>query len=244
MSVRRFGVALLLAASLALPAVAQTAPGPDRAAIEKIVREYIVANPEILVEAMAELERRQDAQRQAAAKAALVERRAELLSDPVTPPGGNPQGDVTIVEFFDYHCGYCKQVHPTVKAVVAADRNVRVVYKELPILSESSRVAALGALAAARQGKYPEMHAALMETRGEITRERLMAVARDLRLDATRLERDMADPALAARIEANLSLARALGVTGTPAFVIGNRVVPGAIDAETMRKAIADARRG
>ena len=229
---------------LALAPVAHAESTLDKAAIEKIVREYLVRNPEVLVEALQEYERRQNVEKDERAKAALTKYRGELTSDALAPVGGNPKGDVTIVEFFDYNCGYCRRAHPTVKSVVSSDGKIRVVHKQFPILSEESKVAARMALAAAKQGKYFEMHNALMEARGQISAPVMAQIVADLKLDAQRLTKDMDDPAIAAHIEKIATLARALGVNGTPAFVIGNQLIPGAVDADTMKAAIAKARKG
>ncbi|HEX2889432.1 DsbA family protein [Vineibacter terrae] len=238
---------LIALALVALPAVAsaQTSPPPpDREAIEKIVREYLMKNPEVIIEAVQELEKRQASARDQASQQAISQRKAELISDPGTPVGGNPDGDVTIVEFFDYHCGYCKRAHPTMQSVVKADSKIRIAYKQMPILTPNSRVAAAGALAAARQGKYMEMHNALMEARGELTKDRVIQIAAGIKLDTAKLEKDMAAPEIAQQIDRSLELAKALGIDGTPAFVIGNKLIPGAVDASTIRAAVADARKG
>jgi protein-disulfide isomerase len=147
-----------------------------------------------------------------------------------------------VVEFFDYNCGYCKRAGANVKKALGDDGNARLVYKELPILSESSKVAAVAALAAARQGKYAQMHEALMGARGALDQARIMGIASDLKLDMAKLQKDMADPAIEAAIQKNLALAAALGVNGTPGFVIGDKLIPGAVDADVLKKAIADAR--
>lgn len=239
--------ALLFACLLALPALAQTAPQTgtpsDRAAIEKIVREYLLQNPEVIIEAMNELRRRQELAAAEMAKQAMAAHRQELFEDPATPVGGNAKGDVTVVEFFDYHCGYCKQAHEPVLTLLREDRNVRFVYKELPILMPESRIAAAAALAAAKQGKYVELHNALMAAQGKLTRDRVLALARDQKLDLARLERDMESAEIQQAIDRNLELASALGVDGTPAFVIADQLVPGALDAEQLRDLVAHARR-
>jgi protein-disulfide isomerase len=235
-------VAVLAAFALAPLAHAQSTP--DKAAIEKIIKEYLIANPEVLVEALQEYERRQTVEKDERAKAALAKRRDELNGDPLTPVGGNPKGDVTIVEFFDYNCGYCRRAHPTVKSVVAGDGKIRVVHKQFPILSEESKIAARMALAAHKQGKYFEVHNALMEARGQISAERMAQIIADLKLDAQRLTKDMEDPAITAHLEQSADLARALGVNGTPAFIIGSQLIPGAVDADTMKAAVAKARKG
>lgn len=235
---------LLALALIALPvaASAQTPP-PDREAIEKIVREYLMKNPEVIIEAVQELEKRQVTARNQAAEQAIVQRKADLINDPGSPVGGNPDGDVTIVEFFDYHCGYCKRAHPTMASVIKTDPKIRIAYKQMPILTPNSRVAAAGALAAAKQGKFKEMHNALMEARGEITKDRVMQIAATLKLDADKLAKDMAAPDVTQQIDRSLELAKALGIDGTPAFVIGNKVIPGAVDAATIHAAVEEARR-
>ena len=130
-----------------------------------------MANPEVLVEAMQELERKQDSQRDTVAQKAIQENQSALLRDPDSPIAGNPDGDVTIVEFSDYQCPYCKRAHAAVKSVVAADGKVKLVYKDLPILGEPSRIAALAALASRAQGKHLALHDALMEFSGKLDRD-------------------------------------------------------------------------
>ena len=221
-----------------------TASSPDKAALGKAIREYLIANPEVLVEAMQELERKQDSQRDSQAGKAIQEHREGLLNDPESPITGNPQGDVTIVEFSDYQCPYCKRAHAAVKSVLAADGKVRLVFKDLPILGEPSRIAALAALAARAQNKHLAMHNALMEFTGKLDRDKIMEIAGSVGLDVAQLQKDMEDPKLKAIIERNMELASALGVRGTPAFVIGKQFVPGAVDASTLKQMIADARKG
>jgi len=230
----------------ALPerAAASVVATPDKVALGKSIREYLMANPEVLVEAMQELERKQDSQRDTQASKAIQEHREGLLSDPESPIAGNPQGDVTIVEFSDYQCPYCKRAHAAVKSVLAADGKVRLVFKDLPILGEPSRIAALAALAAKAQNKHLAMHNALMEFGGKLDRDKIMEIAGSVGLDVAQLQKDMDDPKLKAMIERNMELAQALGVRGTPAFVIGKQFVPGAVDAGTLKQMIADARKG
>jgi protein-disulfide isomerase len=228
------------------PALAQapTSPSsPDRAAIEKIVREYLLKNPEVLVEAMDELRRRQEVAASEASKQAIGAYRKDLLEDEATPVGGNVKGDVTLVEFFDYHCGYCKQVHEPMQTLMREDKNLRVVYKEMPILSPESRIAAAGALAARKQGKYVEMHNALMSARGKLTKDRVLAVAKEQKLDVAKLEKDMELPEIQAALNRNLQLAQQLGVDGTPAFIIGDQFAPGALPIEQLRAMVAQARK-
>jgi protein-disulfide isomerase len=216
---------------------------PDKAALGKSIREYLIANPEVLVEAMQELERKQDSQRDSAAQKAISENQNELLRDPDSPVAGNPSGDVTVVEFSDYQCPYCKRAHSAVKSVVAADGKVKIIFKDLPILGEPSRIAALAALASSAQGKHLAFHNALMEYNGKIDRDKIMEIAGSVGLDVAKLQKDMEDPKLKQIIDRNLALASALGVRGTPAFVIGNQFVPGAVDADALKQLIADARK-
>ncbi len=216
---------------------------PDKAALGKSIREYLMANPEVLVEAMQELERKQDSQRDSVAQKAIQENQSALLRDPDSPTAGNPDGDVTIVEFSDYQCPYCKRAHAAVKSVVAADGKVKVVYKDLPILGEASRIAALAALASRAQGKHLAFHDALMAYSGKIDRDKIMEIAGSVGLDVAQLQKAMDDPKLKQIIERNMTLASALGVRGTPAFVVGNQFVPGAVDADALKQLIADARK-
>jgi protein-disulfide isomerase len=223
---------------------AAPAPTGDKAALGKAIREYLIANPEVLVEAMQELERKQDSQHDSAAQKAISENHAQLVSDPESPIAGNPNGDVTIVEFSDYQCPYCKRAHGAVKSVLAADSKVKLVFKDLPILGEPSRIAALAALASRTQNKHLALHNALMEYPGKLDRDKIMEIARSVGLDVAQLQKDMDDPKLKEIIDRNMALASQLGVRGTPAFVIGKQFVPGAVDADTLKQLIADARKG
>lgn len=215
----------------------------DRTALGKSIREYLLANPEVLVEAMQELERKQDSQRDAVAQKGVKENQNELYSDADSPVGGNPNGDVVMVEFNDYQCPYCKRAHQVVKSVTGADGKVKIIYKDLPILGEASRIAALAALAAIKQGKHLALHNALMEFTGKLDRDKILEIASSVGLDRAQLEKDMEDPKLKQIIERNMMLASALGIRGTPAFVVGKQFVPGAIDAATLKQLIADARK-
>jgi protein-disulfide isomerase len=228
-----------------MPSQLATAPAMtgDKAALGKQIREYLIANPEVLVEAMQELERKQDSQQNTAAQKAIQENHAALVSDPDSPIAGNPNGDVTIVEFSDYQCPYCKRTHPAVKALLESDSKVKLVFKDLPILGEPSRIAALAALAARAQHKHLAFHNALMEFNGKIDRDKIMEIAGSVGLDVAQLQKAMDDPKLKQIIERNMTLASALGVRGTPAFVVGNQFVPGAVDADALKQLIADARK-
>lgn len=237
----------LLAA--AAPVSAQTAVQPaawaiapeQRAAFEQIIREYLLNHPHIINEAQQILQVRSEMERGERAKAALLAQRDALERDSSAPVAGNPQGDVTVVEFFDYACGYCKRAAPALEALKAADANVRVVYKEFPILGPGSVTAARAALAAQRQGKYAAMHQALMKAESmDDAAVRAAAVAAGL--DWARLSADMETPEIMQMIVRNQELATALAIGGTPAFVVGERLVPGAVSTEALAALVAEER--
>jgi protein-disulfide isomerase len=234
-----FGTGWLASSASAQRAVSE----PELDEFEQRVRDYLLKNPEVIMEALQVLQERQRAAEAETLKRTIAERGAEILNDPAAPVGGNPSGDVTLVEFFDYNCPYCRRVAPTVNELIEDDPDLRLVYKEFPILGPGSEFAARAALAAERQNKYGLFHEALMNANEQITEDSVLAIARQVGLDVDRLTRDMADPAIAAAIARNQALANALGITGTPSFVIGDRVVPGAVDRSTLEGLITRARR-
>ena len=211
--------------------------------IERKIRDYLMNNPEVIVEAMQRYEARQRADRVKAVRKLIVERADELLRDPATPVAGNPDGDVSLVEFFDYNCPYCRRVSPDMMKLEGSDSKLRIVYKEFPILGPNSMFAAKAALAAHRQGKYVELHRALMTGRGTVTKKSVLRTAKKLALDIRQLEKDMEDPKIDASLKRNIALAAELGINGTPAFVIGKEIVPGAIDFAALQQLVAKARR-
>ena len=237
-------VCALLAVALPCSITAAEITPEQRQAIEGIIHDYLMHNPDVLIEALRAAEDK--ANRDADAKAALVlkDRRDEVFDDPATPVGGNPQGDVTIVEFFDYRCPYCKQVQPSLQALLDQDHNLRFIYKEMPVLGAPSVTAAHAALAARLQGKYEAFHAAMMATKGQITDDVVYQVAGSVGLDVDRLKRDMATPEIDRALKANLALANALDIRGTPGFIIGDHIVPGAIDLDALKDLVASARKG
>lgn len=226
------------------PARGAEIPAAQREAIEGIIHDYLLKNPDVLIEAIRSAEDKLNREADAKAVTALDDRHNEIFDDPTTPIGGNPQGDVTIVEFFDYRCPYCKQVLPSLQALLKEDHQLRFVYKEMPVLGPASVVAAHAALAAQQQGKYEEFHVAMMATKGQITEETVYKVAGSVGLDVARLKQDMAAPAIEHALKANLALAEALNIRGTPGFIIGKHIVPGALDLEALKSMIADARKG
>ncbi|MGZ9190337.1 MAG: DsbA family protein, partial [Nitrospira sp.] len=161
--------------------------------------------------------------------------------DPTSPVSGNPSGDITVVEFFDYRCGYCKRVAGAVTQLQKDDSRVRVVYKDFPILGEASELAAKAALASNAQGKHQAFHEALLAAKGEMTKESILTVAGEVGLDTKRLEADMTKPEWQQVIDRNRALAKDLGISGTPGFIVGTELVPGALDVNGLKELIARA---
>jgi protein-disulfide isomerase len=215
----------------------------QRQAIEAIIHDYLMKNPEVLLEALQAAEDQVKSETKDKVAKALRERRREIFDDPATPVGGNPKGDVSLVEFFDYRCPYCKQVQPALQALLGEDRQLRFVYKELPVLGRESVVAARAALAARFQGKYEAFHSALMASKGHLGEDAVYKLAASVGLDVERLKRDMGSSEIERSLKANLDLADALEIHGTPGFVVGDQIVPGAIDLPAMKQLIADARK-
>jgi protein-disulfide isomerase len=240
MDMRRMAIGMGLAglAGLAIGvAGVRAADKPlDRAAIERIVHDYILAHPEILPEAMERL------QAQAAGKAIGTES-AALRTPFAGAWAGNPSGDVTLVMFSDYSCGYCKASAPVIAKLLREDPKLKVVWREIPVLGPQSEVAARTALGAAKLGHYPAFHQALFSG-GRPDAQGLAAAAHAAGLDRGALEKAAAGEDVTRELQANLALAGRLGIGGTPAFVVGNRLLPGAVGHDALAAAIAEARRG
>lgn len=246
-SFRRPMAAALAAAALALclpAAAAEPLTAEQKAAVQAIVRDYIMQHPEVVLEALQAMDARQKAEERQAAQAALVEHRQALERSAGDPVLGNPDGDVTIVEFFDYQCGYCKTMMGPLLELVRADGRIRLVLKEFPILGPDSVTAAKASLAAMRQDRYEPFHLTLMGLRGRLSESAIWQAAAEAGLDVARLRRDMADPAIEARINANYELAQALRIEGTPAFTIGGQLVPGAAPKDHLAALVKQVRDG
>ena len=247
MAFRRTSVVagLIIALVVGLCVAVRAGEAPDasrRQEIEKIIREYLLAHPEVVTKALQEAERReQEAQRKRAAEA-IRAHLAELTQDPGSPVGGNPQGRVTIVEFFDYQCGYCKREAVELKTLLQTDSDIRLVYKDLPILGPASVFAARAALAAQKQGKHEALHAALMAASQKLTDQEVLRIVAQVGLDAAKLEKDMADPSVSQALDRNFQLQRALNIQGTPALIVGTELIPGAASLETLKALVARAR--
>ncbi|HEY3196675.1 MAG TPA: DsbA family protein [Nitrospirales bacterium] len=238
-------VALMGALLLSSPLPAEESPYADPAwqqAVEKAVESYIRSHPEVIEQTLQSLEAKRQTEELVRVKAVIADRQNELLNDPTSPVSGNLKGDVTVVEFFDYRCGFCKRVAPAVTQLQKDDPRVRVVYKDLPILGEASETATKAALASRAQGKHQAFHEALMASKEDLSQEKVLKIAAEVGLDATKIQADMANPDYEAVIERNRALARGLGIGGTPAFVIGNEFVPGTMDLNAMKELVARVR--
>lgn len=217
----------------------------QRKGIEAIIKDYLVKNPEVLQEAIAEGEKRQLETQRLAQSAALKESREALLNSPNDVVAGNPSGDVTMVEFFDYNCGYCRKALSDVQALIKADPKLRVVIKDFPVLGPESVEASQVAVAVKQQlkgDKLFEYHQKLLETKGRVNGARAVEVAKALGVDVAKLQKDMAGPEVKAVLTENRALGDKLGLSGTPAFVIGDEIIPGAVGVEPIRKTITDVR--
>jgi protein-disulfide isomerase len=238
-SVRQRAVAVLVgvAASILVAGGGASADEPKltQQDIEKIVRDYLLREPEVLAEAFRRLQQRQSAAAQTKSKQAIRDHQNALFSDRTSPVEGNAQGKVIIVEFFDYRCVHCRNVASTIDQLISSNASVRVIYKNFPVLGEPSVLAARAAVAAQQQGGWPKLHRALLAYDGDFSVESLAALGASVGLDSTKLKTDMMSPATDQALQANLTLAAALGLDATPSFVIGDRVIRGALSAEAFQ---------
>jgi protein-disulfide isomerase len=260
---------LLLGAVLAIgkhpvpPATAQTAGAPPPAAqvtpvaskeglsaeqrkeVESIIKDYLINNPEVMMEVQSALEAKME-KVQAERTATVIKENASAIFRPASSPiVGNAKGDVTVIEFFDYNCPYCKKAFHEVAELVDKDKNVKLILKEFPILSKGSEEAAKVALAAKMQGKYWEFHRAVQEAQGQTNEAAALRVAEKVGLDMARLKKDMASPDVKKEIDETRALAARLGIQGTPHFLVGDRIIPGAPEnlLEQMQKTVAEVRK-
>jgi protein-disulfide isomerase len=233
-------LAAVAALSLTAPVSAQDLSEAD---VKKLALEAILENPEIIMEAINKLRAQEEQDKAGAQQQAYLDNEELLKRDPNAPVLGNPDGDVTIVEFFDYNCGYCKRAMVAMQAILETDKNLRVVYREFPILSEASVFASRAALASRAQGKYEAFHWALMsaQTADEAS---VLTIAAQVGLDVAKLRIDMDAPEVSEHIQTSREVANALQFTGTPSFIIGDEIVGGYIPQDVMEEVIADARKG
>ena len=247
----RFLVPALFAVALCgapLSASAQGFSDSQRGDIEAIVRNYLIAHPEVLEEAMAELSKRQSAAETAKHQAAVANNSDAIFNSPRNVTVGNKDGDVTFVEFFDYNCGYCKRAMMDMMELMKSDPKLKVVLKEFPVLSAGSVEAAQVGVAVRMQDpsgkKYLDFHQKLLTGRGAADKARAMAVAKEVGLDMAKLEKDLASAEVRNTLEENFKLAESMGMNGTPSYVIGKQVVVGAVGVDALREKIGVARCG
>lgn len=210
------------------PAKASTFSEAQKDEIGSIVKDYLLKNPEIFLEIQSALEAKMEQVQAERLKAALAANADSLFRDPDAPVAGNPKGDVTVVEFFDYNCGYCKRGFPDVAKLIEADPKVRVVFRELPILSKGSEEASRVAIAAHLQGKYWDFHSAMINFKGSADEASALKLAEKAGLDMARLKADIKSEKVEAEIKKVRELAQNLNINGTPHFIVGNRSIPGA----------------
>jgi len=238
---------LFFGLSVASPVVAKESGAltpEQRQEIKNLVQQYLLDNPKVILESVQRLQDQEQAAKRAHTKNALTLSHQKLNNDPDSPVAGNPKGDVTVVEFFDYRCGYCKKVHPSIMKSIETDKNVRYVFKEFPILGPESVVASKAALAVSRVSptKYYAYHNIVMGARGSLTKTALLKMAADVGVNPDTVEKEMASPEIENIIKKNYALAQSLNISGTPAFVIGDQLVPGAMDYGTLERMIAEIR--
>ncbi len=249
LSPRLLACAAALALTLPTAALAQTASFSEaqRDEIRRIIKDYLVTHPEVLQEAVGELEKRQAKAEAERSKAALSQHRQELFQSPRQVTLGNPQGDVTLVEFFDYNCGYCKRALGDMMELLKTDPNLKIVLKEFPVLGPGSFEAAQVAVAMRMQDKsgkkYLDFHQKLLSGRGQVDKARALAAAKEAGADMARLEKDLTNPEVRATLDESMKLAEALGINGTPSYVIGDTMVPGAVGLKTLQEQVQNARK-
>ena len=215
----------------------------DANTVNPLIESYLMSDPKILQRMSVALDQTLQAEERTAATSAIASMKDEIFNDPKQIVVGNPQGDVTLVEFFDYNCSYCRAALPDLAALIAEDTNLRVVLKEFPILSnESIDAARVGVLVGESQADYWSFHEALFTSRGQVDKQVALAAAEDLGLSPVSLELEMGTPKVSETIQTSYNIAKALNITGTPTYIIGNEVIPGAIGIDELKDRIANMR--
>ena len=246
MLLRLLAVLLVAGLSAAQPAAAQEEPAlsqKQQDAVTKLVHDYLLENPSVIAEAIEALRQKEELSAEMEAKKALTDRKEEIFNDPGTPVVGNKKGDVSVVFFFDYRCTYCKSMVDALFDAVKTDGKVRMVMKEYPILGPDSVTAARAALAAGNQNRYEEFHKALMHLKGPVNEPTIMKAAAEVGINVEKLKKDMDDSRIDTLLKNNLHLAHALNLNGTPAFIVGDQIVGGAISQQAMKQLIDQARK-
>ena len=236
-----FTLAAVSLAALSTPMQAEAFSDAETKELNKAIHAYIMENPTVIINAL-EKHRADEATRKKQEAADLIKNNKKLLAGKDLPSIGNPKGDVTIVEFFDYNCGYCKRALPDLIKLSEEDKNVRIVFHELPILSDDSRTAALWALAAHKQDKYFDFHKALMQHRGAKNEATLTKLANDVGLDANKMKKDIMSDDVQKMLTESLEIAKKIGISGTPAFIVNDQFFGGYIGHDGLINAIKEAR--
>lgn len=208
----------------------------DRAAMEKLVKETLLANPEIIPEAINRLQQRE-------VEKLLASNRKAIETPFAGAWSGAKDGDVTLVEFFDFNCPYCRKSSKDVERLLAEDPKLRIVFRDMPVLGPDSEQFAIVSLSAAQQGRYAQFYRTVFSGQGALSQEKLIRSVRAAGLDEARVARDLSDKGLRAEVERNIGLGRALGLTGTPSYVVGNRILSGAVGYEALKEAVTQARK-
>jgi len=237
------GIAAAALAFTFLPSARQALAPYEKSQIEAVVQSYIEAHPEIVAKALDAAQAQRKAAELREQRASLRAKADAIFRDPSDPVLGNPAGDVTIVEFFDYRCPYCKRSMPDVMQTVNGDGHIRLVLKEFPILGPNSVLATRAALASIQQGKYAPFHEAMLASKSELNEGAILALAEANGIDTKRLTEDMKSPAIDALIKKNYRLADDLKIEGTPVFIIGDRLIPGAVDKSALERLVQEARK-
>lgn len=239
-------ILLASAALLVLPfaAVAAEEKPLTKPEVEQIIKEYLVNNPEVLVQAMDNLQKKQMEAESKRAKEGLSKNKDQIFGNKNAPQAGNPKGDVTVVEFFDYHCGYCKKIFPDIVKLIEEDKNVRVVFKELPIFGQKSNELSALALAVHRvqPDKYFAFHSEMMKQSADKSPEGMNKLFKELGLDGDKVRKEAESDAVKQILADNQKLASELGIRGTPALIIGDQLIPGAIGLSDLKATVAKAR--
>lgn len=233
------------AVALATPASGAAFTPEQKKSIEQIIREYLVSHPEVLAEVQAQFEQKQEAARAEAMKKAVTDLAPTLFRSTTAPIGGNPKGDVTVVEFFDYNCGYCKRALGDIAKLIDSDKKVKVVFKELPIFGKDSEGAARVAIAARKQNKYWDVHRGLMDRKGKADEASAMEIAQAAGANMEQLRKDLSSADVKKEMDETKGLAEKMGIQGTPHFFVADRVIPGAPDNlfDVMTQHVAEVRK-
>jgi protein-disulfide isomerase len=224
------------------PVQAETISPAQKTEIEGIIRSYLLENPELVREMVARLEEKDKQSEEDLRSKALVTFKDQIYHGKSDPIVGNPKGDVVVVEFMDYNCGYCKKAIGEVAQLMETDKNLKVIFKDFPIFGEHSEYAARAAIASNKQGKYWDLHKAMLSHEGQITSEQVDQLAAGLGLDMTRLKADIGSKEVGEQMAANMQLAKDLALSGTPAFLFDTTVVPGYLPLDGMQQEIAKVR--